>query len=389
MLDHILSAYGFPPDCEITPHGSGLINRTWRIRSPKGDFVLQQINSEVFTDPAMIADNIEQVASYLSTHFPDAIFPRPVLSLKGQPLVRVSLQQGSATDPHSAAMNADSPSGGTPPNGSPQAASAYFRLYPFIGNSVTIDVADTPSQAYEAAKKFGEFTRLLSGFPAYNLHQTLPGFHDLSRRYRDFRKALDEGNTQRIRRSGQLIGYLESQNNIVSEYEEIRANKGFQLRVTHHDTKISNVLFDHQGKGICVIDLDTMMPGYFISDVGDMLRTYLSPVSEEEKDLTLVTVRESYFQAIVEGYMQEMRDELTATEKDAFVYAGAFMMYMQALRFLTDYLNDDVYYGRRYEDHNYVRALNQAMLLRQYNEMSPRLKAITRQVAAPSSSTPR
>jgi len=376
MLDQILSAYGFPPDCEITPHGSGLINRTWWIRSPKGDFVLQQINSEVFTDPAMIADNIEQVGSYLSTHYPDAIFPRPVLSLKGQPLVRVSLNGSTATT-HDAATGASG------------ASSAYFRLYPFIGNSVTIDVADTPSQAYEAAKKFGEFTRLLSGFPAHNLHQTLPGFHDLSRRYRDFRKALDEGNTQRIRKSGQLIGYLESQNNIVSEYEDIRANKGFHLRVTHHDTKISNVLFDRQGKGICVIDLDTIMPGYFISDVGDMLRTYLSPVSEEEKDLTLITVRESYFQAIVEGYMQEMRDELTTTEKDAFVYAGAFMMYMQVLRFLTDYLNDDIYYGRKYEDHNYVRALNQAMLLRQYNEMGPRLRAITRQVAAPSSSTPR
>ncbi|MBS1602525.1 MAG: aminoglycoside phosphotransferase family protein [Bacteroidetes bacterium] len=366
MLDQVLSAYGFSPDCEIIPHGSGLINRTWRIRSPKGDFILQQINSEVFTDPAMIADNIEQVASYLSTHFPDAIFPRPVLSLKGQPLVRAAGHD--ATTPYN---------------------DAWFRLYPFIGDSVTIDVADTPSQAYEAARKFGEFTRLLSGFPAHNLHQTLPGFHDLSRRYRDFRKALDEGSALRIRRSGQLISYLESQNIIVSEYEEIRANKEFQSRVTHHDTKISNVLFDPQGKGICVIDLDTMMPGYFISDVGDMLRTYLSPVSEEEKDLTLITVRESYFQAIVEGYMQEMRDELTATEKEAFVYAGAFMMYMQALRFLTDYLNDDIYYGRRYEDHNYVRALNQSMLLRRYNELSPRLKAITRQVAAPSSSTPR
>jgi len=380
MLDQILSAYGFPPDCEITPHGSGLINRTWRIRSPKGDFVLQQINSEVFTDPATIADNIEQVGNYLSTRYPDAVFPRPVLSLNGQPLVRASLD---APTPGPTAT-ATSP---TATAASPTAAPSWFRLYPFVGNSMTIDVADTPSQAYEAAKKFGEFTRLLSGFPAHNLHQTLPGFHDLSRRYRDFRTALDGGNTQRIRKAGQLIGYLESQNHIVSEFEDIRANKGFQLRVTHHDTKISNVLFDREGKGICVIDLDTMMPGYFISDVGDMLRTYLSPVSEEEKGLALITVRESYFKAIVEGYMEEMRAELTPTEKEAFVYAGAFMMYMQALRFLSDYLNDDVYYGRKYEDHNYIRALNQATLLRQYNEISPRLRTITRQVAFPSSST--
>jgi hypothetical protein len=324
------------------------------------------------------------VGSYLSTHFPDAIFPRPVLSLKGQPLVR-AVSQDAASPSNGSTISTDP----TAAPSSPNAAPAWFRLYPFVGNSVTIDVADTPSQAYEAARKFGEFTRLLSGFPAHHLHQTLPGFHDLSRRYRDFRKALNEGNTQRIRRSGQLIGYLESLSSIVSEYEEIRANKEFQLRVTHHDTKISNVLFDRQGKGICVIDLDTMMPGYFISDVGDMLRTYLSPVSEEEKDMTLISVRESYFQAIVEGYMQEMRDKLTPVEKDSFVYAGAFMMYMQALRFLTDYLNDDIYYGRRYEDHNYVRALNQSTLLRQYNEISPRLRTITRQIAALSSSTPR
>ncbi|WP_431214118.1 phosphotransferase [Puia sp. P3] len=184
MLDQILSAYGFSPDCEIIPHGSGLINRTWRIRSPKGDFVLQQINSEVFTDPATIADNIGQVGNYLSKHYPDAIFPRPVLSLKGQPLVKAGSQDSTAE--------------------SQAAAPAWFRLYPFVGNSVTIDVADTPSQAYEAAKKFGEFTRLLSGFPAHNLHQTLPGFHDLSRRYRDFRTALDEGNIQRIRSAGRL-----------------------------------------------------------------------------------------------------------------------------------------------------------------------------------------
>jgi Ser/Thr protein kinase RdoA (MazF antagonist) len=357
MLDQILTAYGFSPDCPITPHGSGLINRTWLIQTTKGNFILQQINSEVFSQPEFIAENIERVSSWLTTHYPDAVFPRPVTALNNQTLVQA-------------------------------APGHYFRLYPFIGSSITIDVADTPSQAYEAAKKFGEFTRMLSGFPADSLHQTLPGFHDLSRRYQDFRQALGKGNKGRIRNADHLIGYLESQNNIVTEYEAIRNNPDFRLRVTHHDTKISNILFDKQGKGICVIDLDTMMPGYFISDVGDMLRTYLSPVSEEEKDLGRIEIRESYFQAIVEGYMQEMRDELTAIEKNAFVYAGSFMMYMQSLRFLTDYLSEDVYYGRKYEDHNYVRSLNQATLLRQYHEKSILLRKITRQVAETTLKTP-
>jgi Ser/Thr protein kinase RdoA (MazF antagonist) len=350
MFAPILTAYGFSADCEVIPHGSGLINRTWLIRCEKGNFVLQQINQEVFSDPALIADNIERVSSYLATHFPAAIFPRPVKALNGQTLLQL-------------------------------APDKYFRLYPFIENSVTIDVADTPSQAYEAAKRFGEFTRMLSGFPADSLHQTLPGFHHLSRRYQDFRQALEKGNAQRIRNAGDLIDYLKAQNNIVSEYETICTDAGFRRRVTHHDTKISNVLFDNQGKGICVIDLDTMMPGYFISDVGDMLRTYLSPVSEEEKDISRIEVRKPFFRAIVEGYMQEMRDELTTTEKNAFVYAGEFMMYMQSLRFLTDYLYEDVYYGRKYEEHNYVRSLNQATLLRRFQEMAPQLQQITRDIA--------
>ena len=349
MLDQVLTAYGFNEDIQVIPHGSGLINRTWLVRSQRSNFILQQINQDIFARPYLITENIDKVSGYLASHYPGTIFPRPVATTKGEQMVEV---------------------GG-----------ACFRLYPFIANSVTIDVADTPSQAFEAAKQFGGFTRMLSGFPAGKLHETLPGFHDLTRRYQDFRQALVKGNPQRLRKAGTLIGYLQSQKGLVTEYERIRADPAFRIRVTHHDTKISNVLFDTQGKGICVIDLDTMMPGYFISDVGDMLRTYLSPVSEEEKDLTLITVRESYFQAIVEGYMLEMKDELTEKEKEAFVYSGSFMMYMQALRFLTDYLNDDVYYGSKYEDHNYIRGLNQATLLERYQDKMAVLRNITRKVA--------
>jgi hypothetical protein len=122
------------------------------------------------------------------------------------------------------------------------------------------------------------------------------------------------------------------------------------------------------------------MPGYFISDVGDMLRTYLSPVSEEEQDFSLIRIRQPYFRAIVEGYLEEMSDELTSTEIDAFVYAGSFLMYMQALRFITDYLRGDVYYGSKYEGHNYVRALNQTTLLQQYTARSADLQDIVREV---------
>ena len=140
------------------------------------------------------------------------------------------------------------------------------------------------------------------------------------------------------------------------------------MRVTHHDTKISNVLFGADDKALCVIDLDTIMPGYFISDVGDMMRTYLPTVSEEETDFSKIEVRDDVYKAIVQGYSNEMGEALSDEETKAFFYAGVFMIYMQALRFLTDHLNNDVYYGARYPNHNFVRAGNQIVLLQKLLE---------------------
>ncbi|MFL5771704.1 MAG: aminoglycoside phosphotransferase family protein, partial [Flavisolibacter sp.] len=123
-------------------------------------------------------------------------------------------------------------------------------------------------------------------------------------------------------------------------------------------------------------DLDTVMPGYFISDVGDMLRTYLSPVNEEEKDLSKIEIREDYFNAILQGYLSKMAGELSADEIRHFVYSGLFMIYMQALRFLTDHLNNDIYYGASYEGHNYSRAMNQVTVLKKLQEKERKLNEI-------------
>ena len=131
------------------------------------------------------------------------------------------------------------------------------------------------------------------------------------------------------------------------------------------------MLFDSAGKGLCVIDLDTVMPGYFISDVGDMMRTYLSPVNEEESETDKIIIRKDFYEAIVQGYLSEMGPELTETEKEQFHFSGLFMVYMQALRFLTDHINNDVYYGSRYEGQNLVRAINQATLLKRLIEFNP------------------
>jgi len=252
----------------------------------------------------------------------------------------------------------------------------YFRIFPFVKHSVTLQVAKTARDAFEAAKQFGSFTKNLSGLSTEALKTTLPDFHNLDFRYGQFQQALKQGNQDRIHETTEVIHFLQTHASIVFDYRKIKVSKAFKQRVTHHDTKISNVLFDTNGLGLCVIDLDTVMPGYFISDIGDMMRTYLSPVSEEEKDFSKIEIREDFFRGIVEGYLQEMFTELTKEEIEHFVYSGFFMTYMQALRFLTDYLNNDEYYGSAYEGQNLVRAKNQVVLLEQLFAKEKRLKQI-------------
>ena len=341
-----LAAYDLPiENLVVEPISTGLINATWIVKNSHQSFILQKVNNNVFKNPEAIANNVRLIADYLSMHQPKYLFAPPVKTKGGEEMKYIK-------------------------------GSGYYRLIPFVENSHTITTVEEPQQAYEAAKKFGEFTRLLSCFPVEKLQTTLPDFHNLTLRYQQFLDALETGNQTRIRESKKLIEFIKDNKDIVEIYEEILRNPSFKLRVTHHDTKISNVLFDENDKGLCVIDLDTVMPGYFISDVGDMMRTYLSPVSEEEKDFSKIDVREEYFKSIWEGYMSEMKDELNPEERRHFIYSGKFMIYMQAIRFLADHLNNDTYYGARYAGQNFVRAENQIVLLKRLIEKEEFLKRL-------------
>jgi thiamine kinase-like enzyme len=345
-LQSILSAYNLNIETSIIePFGNGLINNTWRVETPNQVYILQRINDTVFKKPENIAANISLIANHLHRYYPDYLFVSPTKTAVGEELIFVESE-------------------------------GYFRMFLFVAGSHSKDVLATPEQAFEAAAQFGKFTFLLCSHPdssgrglgVEDLKTTIPQFHDLSLRYRQFQAALENGNKERIAKSDDMIKTCLSFSDIVHEFEHIKTNPNFKLRVTHHDTKISNVLFDKNDKGLCVIDLDTVMAGYFISDVGDMMRTYLSPVSEEETDFTKIEVRDDFYKAIVKGYFSEMKDELTDTEKQYFFYSGKFMIYMQALRFLTDYFNNDVYYGAKYPKHNFNRAKNQLVLLQKLVE---------------------
>jgi len=336
-LQLVLQEFGLPADSHVEQLGTGLINTTWKVHAAAGAYILQRMNVQVFRQPELIHENLRMIRDYLADRAPEYRFVAPLAASNGTDLLQMPGQQ-------------------------------YYRLFPFVEGSHTIDVVATPEQAYEAAFQFGQFTALLADFDARRLHVTLPDFHNLPLRYEQFLRAIQTGNPQRVQEAKELIEGLKTRAQLVAQYRSLISDPAVPLRVMHHDTKISNVLFDASERGLAVIDLDTVMPGYFFSDAGDMMRTYLCPVSEEEKDFSKIEVRDAFYKAILNGYSAAMKQVLTETEKKSFFFSGQCLIYMQALRFLTDHLNNDSYYGAAYEGHNFVRAGNQFTLLRRYSE---------------------
>lgn len=333
----------------IERHGAGLINNTFRLIPLPGsggtEYILQRINTHVFREPAVIAENHRLAADYLARKHPEYFFLAPVPTRDGRDMLEWDGE--------------------------------FWRVLPFVRGTYTVNEADNPAQAYEAARQFGLMADNLSGISLEAFRPAILNFHNLTLRYSDFQGAVSRAGEERLDQAGTVIDAFERHSRIPIRYEELKTDPDFPDRLMHHDTKISNVLLDEKtGKGVCVVDLDTLMPGKLISDLGDMVRTYVSPVSEEETDLTQITVREPYYDALMKGYLGEMKTSLTPTEKDVLFYAGQFMIYMQGIRFLTDYLNGDVYYPVQYPLHNLNRARNQLTLLERLNEKEKTLRQI-------------
>lgn len=344
----VLEAYGYTiEDTSIIQIGTGLINQTFLISSTKtGEkFILQQINTAVFKNPWAIANNIKAIANYLSENSPNYLFIKPIPTINGEEMAVVDDE--------------------------------YWRMLPFVGNTVSLDVLDEPNQAYEAAKQFGKLSHLLNNFDASLLQPTIPGFHDLGLRYEQFTKALSETSKELKGQAKEQIDDALNLQYILDYYKSYSHRTDFPDRVMHHDTKISNVLLNENTfEGVCVIDLDTIMPGKFISDLGDMMRTYLCAFGENETDLSKIKIRLPYFEALIKGYLSEMKNSLTETEKELILFSGRYIIYMQALRFLTDFLNGSIYYPTSYPMQNLDRAKNQFKLLSELSINEKELKDI-------------
>jgi thiamine kinase-like enzyme len=323
---------------EIKRFGEGLIHGSYLVsKKNEPEYILQEFNTSVFKQPSSISYNLNLLSHHLHSIDTIPFFPLSINSKSHHPYV---IYEGK-----------------------------YFRLTPYVKDSHSINSCSKPEEAYEASFQFGRFTAAFKDFTPETLKETIPQFHDLAFRWKQFMDALKVGNQKRIQFARKEIDQIQDHYHIVEKFNSIKSTNSFLKRVTHHDTKISNVLFDSSSKGICVIDLDTVMAGFFISDVGDMFRTYLSSANEEEQDLEKVVARKDFYNAILEGYLEIMNDQMTVEERQNFSYAGEFMIYMQALRFITDFINDDVYYGISYEINNYNRTKNQLRLLKEFYSM--------------------
>lgn len=318
-------------------YGNGHINDTYLVTAPR--YILQRINTSIFTDPEGLMENIQNVTSFL----------REKIAADGGDAGRGTLTLVPAKDGrYYYKLDEEN----------------VFRVYSFVEGTKSIENSKTPEDLYEAGVGFGHFQKLLADFPVEKLHETIRDFHHTPKRVEALREAIREDRAGRAGSVQAEIAFaLENASwadRVVRGMEEGK----IPVRVTHNDTKINNILFDREtGKAVCVIDLDTVMPGSMLYDFGDALRMGGSSAAEDEADLDKVWFDEEAFEAFARGYLSEMRESLTEDEIALMPLSVKLMTYECGIRFLTDYLNGDTYFKIHREHHNLDRARNQFKLV--------------------------
>ncbi|MDQ2752053.1 MAG: aminoglycoside phosphotransferase family protein [Bacteroidota bacterium] len=315
------------------PLKSGLINHSYKIKTNDDSFYfLQRINTTIFDNPQALQNNYVLVQQHLSSAG-NMQLPKLIKTVSGDLFYN---KEGE-----------------------------IWRCFEFLKNTYSPQTIETPEKAYEVANCFGSFTAVLQSFDNNKLATILPYFHDLSLRFQQFKEALQTASEQKKEEVKERIQEIEKYAFLVKWFSAIGKDKlHFPLHILHHDCKIANILFERDTDAIrCPIDLDTTQPGLFFSDIGDMLRTTVPNLQEDDTNLDALAIRPAFFDAINEGYLDAMARFLTGEEKENLHYAGSVLIYMQALRFLTDYLNGNVYYKTSYPEQNKDRAANQLRLL--------------------------
>jgi len=339
------------------PYGSGHINDTYKVEVVPGvtpaRYVLQRINHHVFRRPDELMANVERVCA----HALGRLEASGAADADRRTLRLIPTRAGHA-------WHVD-------------ATGNRWRCYRFIEGATGHDVVRSPEQAYAAAKAFGAFQSLLADLPGSRLHETIPDFHHTPIRFARFREVLATDSHGRAAAAVPEIAFALARAHEVSVIVDGLRDGSIPERVTHNDTKLNNVLLDDiTQEGVCVIDLDTVMPGSVLYDFGDLVRTSTSPAAEDETDLSRVRMQLPMFEALVKGYLESTAGFLTPREKGLLPFAGKLITFEIGLRFLTDWLEGDAYFKVKRPTHNLDRARAQFRLVESIEAQLPAMQAL-------------
>ena len=335
---------------EIKALTSGLINQTYLVKTAdenEPNYVLQRINNNIFCDVDMLQHNIEVVTNHIR---------QKLVAANEDDIERKVLRFIPATD------------GKTYYNDE----SGYWRVSVFIPESQTLE-AVTPESSYLAGLKFGEFQAMLADIPE-TLGEIIPNFHNMEFRLQQLREAVADNKSGRLAEVQSIVDAIEADAEKMCQAEILFREGKLPKHICHCDTKVSNMLFDEDGQVLCVIDLDTIMPSFIFSDFGDFLRTAANTGKEDEADLEKVQFNMEVFKPFAKGYLESARSFLTPLEIEMLPFAAQLFPYMQAVRFLADYINGDTYYHTQYAEHNLVRTKAQYKLYQEACLAEPAMK---------------
>jgi hypothetical protein len=341
------------------PFGSGHIHDTFRIETAepdKDDYILQRLNNRIFKNIPELQNNIERVTVHLRNK---------LCSIPGSDIKRECLCLIRSKDDKTWITDNEG---------------NYWRMYLFISNHHSYNVVDSPDKAFEGGKAIGRFQAMLSDLPGDTLFETIPSFHDIEKRLNTFFAKVKENPVGRVQ------SVLKEIDDISRRAEEMKiilrlGKQGkIPLRTTHNDTKFNNILLDENDKALCVIDLDTVMPGYVHYDFGDAIRTAANTTSEDEEDLSKVKMDINLFKAYAEGYLSETVETLNKVEKEYLAFAPQLITYTIGVRFLTDFIDGDNYFKTHHELHNLQRARVQISLVKSMEKQYEEMKGIIRKL---------
>ena len=335
---------------------TGHINDSYFIKTSASDcpgYFLQWINNYIFKDVKGLMNNISAVVQHLSGKLAE----HPELAFKVLEIIPTKDNEKYFLDPEG----------------------QYWRLYTFIDNAHVYDVVENTKIAYEGGKAFGIFMSLLADLPAARLTETIPDFHNMEKRLETFYNSLDNNPVDRVKEIPSEIEFVrKTVEQMLSIPALIREGK-HPLRITHNDTKFNNILFDKNDHAICIVDLDTVMPGSILFDFGDAIRTGANTASEDEKDLSKVDINLPIYEAYTRGFIASTRHTLTEVEIANLAFAARFMTFIIGLRFLTDFVDGDPYFRTSYPDHNLVRAKVQFRLVEAMERDAEKMQEIVLQ----------